>query len=277
MSIADVQRSFARGLDGKAACKLATIEIEDGGRAQRLTFHVIGSSGSAYLSESIPSDMCPMQHARHMAQEFLEGRIAGHSRIMTQVLGGDATPRNAAQIASQVIPQAASTITIAAPKAESVAPALTAPESNPTPATADEFDRAIAAGDLEAVKEIICGWIDADAGAIRRVWANDNPGLALEYEQVRREINDLAYGLIPPSPEAFPCLWASVGADVPKTGNDEADLRAAAQIINECIDATNGFLARVRAARLKTKASVRNAANVEAALELYHTVQWPVA
>jgi len=57
MSITDVQRSFARGLDGKGACKTAAIDMEDGGRRQRLSFHVVGPTGAAYLSESIPIDM----------------------------------------------------------------------------------------------------------------------------------------------------------------------------------------------------------------------------
>lgn len=283
MSITDVQRSFARGLDGKGSCKTAAIDLEEGGHRQRLSFHVVGPTGAAYLSESIPIDMCPMQHARHMAIEFMEGRIAGNSRIETQtptqiqtrILTRDATPPNATSSLQDGAPQAAHVATVAPTRAETVAPALTPDES--APAAVDDLDRALAAGDLEGVKEIVCGWIDADAGAIRRVWANDNPGLALEYEQVRREINDVAYGLVPPSPESVPCLWASVGTDVPKTGDDVADIRSAAQLINECIDATNGFLARVRATRLKAKAGVREAPTVEAALELYSAIQWPVA
>lgn len=281
MSITDVQRSFARGLDGKGSCKTAAIDMEDGGRRQRLSFHVVGPTGAAYLSESIPIDMCPMQHARHMAIEFMEGRIAGNSRFETRALTQIQTPttRNAtppnATPSLQEVPQAAHAPTVAPVRAETVAPALTPDESAPAPV--DELDQALAAGDLAGVKDIVCGWIDADAGAIRRVWVSDNPGIALEYEQVRREINDIAYGLVEPSPEAFPCLWASVGTDVPKTGDDVADIRSAAQLINDCIDATSGFLARVRSVRLTAKNAIRAAPTAEDALELYRTVEWPVA
>src|SRR5690606_12102493 len=100
MSVTDVQRAFVRGLEGKASCKAAMLDYEDGGRMQRLSFHVVsGSYGAAYLSEVIPSDLCPMQHARTMAANFLEGRIAGQSQFT-------ALPQYAPPLGAAVLPPA---------------------------------------------------------------------------------------------------------------------------------------------------------------------------
>jgi hypothetical protein len=297
VSITDVQRAFLRGLNGRASCKAATIDFESGGREQRLSFHVLSSShGAAYLSEVIPADMCPMQHARHMATEFLEGRIGGQSRM--------AAPPAASFVAPALAPSVVQSPALAAPVASYAAPVPNLPAvihatpvpapvpekarapqvvPAPVPATgpavpdADKLDALIASGDLPSVIDVICQWIDADAGTIRAVWYNDHPGQALEYEQVRREINDLAYKLVDPSPSAFPCLWASVGVDVPYTGDDAADIRRAAAVINDCIDATSEFLAMVRSARLRAKAAVRVASSIENALAVYEGIEWPVA
>lgn len=277
MSIADVQRAFLRGLDGNGSCKAATIDFENGGRLQRLSFHVVaGSYGAAYLSEAIPADMCPMQHARTMAASFLEGRITGQSRFVTAPAVVNQAPIviQAASVPAPVaIAPATAPVTVQAP-----APVAAKHDETPVSDAAHaELEALIHAGDIAGASDLICRWIDEEAGAIRAVWANDNPGQLLEYEQVRREINDLAYGLVQPSPSAFPCLWASVGVDVPRTGNDEADIRAAAALINDQIDATSDFLAQVRAVRLAAKKRVREAYDIEEALAFFESVQWPTA
>lgn len=292
MSVADVQRAFVRGLDGRGSCKVATIDLEDGGRMQRLSFHVVSTgAGAAYLSETIPADFCPMQHARTMAQNYLEGRITGQSRYVAapvQAVPVQSTAVPVAQAAfvapSQPVPMPPAwpaPVTPAAPLPVPQVVSAPVPQSQPAaaelPDALDALDAAIAIGDTAATIELICQMIDVDAGAIRAVWANDNPGQLLEYEQVRREINDLAYGLLEPSSVTCPCLWASVGVDVPKTGDDGADIRAAASLINDTIDATNGFLARVRGVRLSSKGAVRAAPSIETALDLYQAITWPTA
>lgn len=283
MSVADVQRAFSRGLGGNAACKVATIELEDGGRSQRLNFHVVSASrGSAYLSEAIPSDMCPMQHARHMAIEFLEGRLAGNSRFETQaptqtqtLITRNATPTLTPPIAQEV-QQAARAPVVAPQPVQTMAPTLT-PNQNELAEAEDQLERLILAGDLAGLVELLCVWVDRDAGDVRKHWTTTADGQSLEYEQIRREINDLAYKLIEPTPEACPCLWASVGVDVPRTGDTAADIRAAAAFVNAHVDLTSDFIARVRATRIKAKADIRQAFSIERAMELYQAVQWPIA
>lgn len=275
MSITDVQRAFVRGLDGKGSCKLANIELEDGGRTQRLNFHVIAATGSAYLSELIPADMCPMQHARYMAQEFLQGRIAGQSRMASAPVIVQAAP---VPVVTQQLPAPASPDrTALVPGVVAPAPVVAAPAAPQAPADVDELDRHIAVGNLDGVIDLLCRLADDDAGAIRDAWVTATPGQTLEYEQVRREINDLAYQLVQPTPDACPCLWASVGVDVPKTGDNANDIRAAAALINQCIDATNDFLARVRSVRLQAKAAIRSATSIEDALAVYQAIDWPAA
>ena len=282
MSIADVQRAFLRGLDGKGSCKSAIIDFEDGGRLQRLSFHVVaGSYGAAYLSEAIPADLCPMQHARTMAASFLEGRITGQSRYEAAPQAIQAAPVviQGAPVAAPVIVTTRVPATVAVvPVPQAVAPVATKHDETPVSDIAHaEIEALIHAGDMAGASDLICRWIDEEAGALRAVWANDHPGQLLEYEQVRREINDLAYGLVAPSAAAFPCLWASVGVDVPRTGNDEADIRAAAALINDQIDATSDFLAQVRAVRLAAKKRVREAYDIEEALAFFESIQWPTA
>lgn len=267
MSVTDVQRAFLRGLDGHGSCKAATIEFEDGGRTQRLGFHVVSSIGAAYLSEAIPADMCPMQHARYMAQEFLQGRIAGQSRMASAPV----------IVQASAVPVAPQLLAPASPDRTALVPTVAPPAAPQAPADVDELDRHIAAGDLDGVVDLLCRLADDDAGAIRDAWVTSTPGQTLEYEQVRREINDLAYQLVQPTPNACPCLWASVGVDVPKTGDNANDIRAAAALINQCIDATNDFLARVRSIRLQAKAAIRSATSIEGALAVYQAINWPSA
>lgn len=272
MSVTDVQRAFLRGLDGHGSCKAATIEFEDGGRTQRLGFHVVSSIGAAYLSEAIPADMCPMQHARHMATNFIEGRIAGQSRIVSVPVQQLALPAPA--VAVQAAPAFVQAVALAPVKAAPLAPVQAPATHEPDP---DELDPFIDAGDIPGLIDKLCEFADAEADELRTHWVTSNPGQFLEYEQVRREISDLAYKLVQPTPAACPCLWASVGSDVPKTGNDANDIRAAAALINQCIDATNDMLARIRAARLQAKTAIRAATSIEDALATYQAVAWPSA
>lgn len=275
MSITDVQRAFVRGLDGKGFCKTALLDYEDGGKTQRLSFHVVSSPyGAAYLSETIPSDMDAMQHARYMAQGFIEGRIGSGTMPAPTVVTVPVVPTVIAAPASAA----------AAPPAvhsSALVPAQPVPAPVPVPAQHETsqaaIDALLAENDMDKTVAAVCGWIDEEAGAVRKIWTNDHAGLALEYEQVRREINDLAYELIEATPEACPCLWASVGVDVPNTGNVAADLRAAATVINECVNATNDFLARVRAVRLAAKRNVQASKTIVEALTVFHAIEWPTA
>lgn len=290
MSITDVQRAFVRGLDGKGSCKMANIEFEDGGRTQRLNFHVVSPGhGAAYLSEAIPADMCPMQHARKMAMDFLEGRVQGQSRMVTVaplaqpspepvVVAEQPPPPASPPVPQPAQPPANDQMVVAAPEPTERPNAPSAgSEALVAPVPEELLDQAIAKGNLGEVIDVLCALIDEEAGTIRAAWTTNTPGQGLEYEQVRREINDLAYGLVEAKPENAPCLWASVGVDVPKTGDDEVDLRTAAALINQCIDATNDFLARVRTVRLRSKSAVRSATSIEQALELYAATDWPAA
>lgn len=298
MSVTDIQRAFVRGLDGKAACKVAAYDMVDGGRVQRLSFHVVsGSHGSAYLCEEIPADMDPMQHARVMAANYLEGRISDQSRMLAP--GAGPVPWVPMPAALPQVPAAAPVAVPVAPVAAlapiplSVPP--TAPAATPEPATghqvddgqaapggerdlaADiaELDRLAGAGDIPGCVELICRWIDADAELVRVAALGGNPGQALEYEQIRREINDVAHGLCPATPQECPHLWASVGVEVSRTGDDAADILAAASVVNSRIDATNEFLARVRQVRMASKHAARMAGTLDGALAVYKGIDWP--
>lgn len=284
MSITDIQRAFVRGLEGKAACRTAMVDLEDGGRTQRLSFHVVsGSHGSAYLSETIPADLCAMQHARTMAANFLEGRISGQSRFVAPgaaPMPATAFPMMAAPVAAPV----AVPVPMAPPPPPPVAapvPVLTAvaPPPPATPGLTDEIallDAMSRRGDIAGGIDLICRWIDDEAEVVRGAATTGAPGQTLEYEQIRREINDAAHGLCPLTPGECPNLWASVGIDVPRTGDDAADILAAAQVINRRIDQTNDFLARVRQVRIASKQAAKAAGTIEGALAVYQAIGWPV-
>lgn len=279
MSITDIQRAFVRGLEGRAACRMATLDLEDGGRLQRLSFHVVsGSYGAALLSELIGADLCPMQHARTMAANYLEGRISGQSHYT-------APPPQAWPVAPGVplpapvpvaIPPPAPT-PVAASVHQAAPPPSTAPAAALTQGLTDELavlDRMSREGDIAGGIDLVCRWIDDEAEMVRGVVT---PGQTLEYEQIRREINDLAYGQVTATPAECPNLWASVGVDVAKTGDDAADIRAAAALINSRVDRMNDFLSRVRGVRIASKQAARAAGSIEGALAVYHRIGWPVA
>lgn len=246
------------------------IDLEDGGRTQRLSFHVVsGSHGSAYLSETIPADLCAMQHARTMAANFIEGRITGQSRFVS--LGA---PLMQATSPVAVVSAPAPPPPVATPAAP-MAPA--APTAHPPADLTDDvalLDAMIRRGDIAGGIDLICRWIDDEAEVVRGAVT---PGQTLEYEQIRREINDVAHGLCPATPGECPNLWASVGVDVQRTGDDAADIRAAAEVINRRIDQTNEFLARVRLVRITSKQAAKAAGSIEGALAVYQATGWPAA
>lgn len=273
MSITDIQRAFVRGLEGKAACRTAMVDLEDGGRTQRLSFHVVsGSHGAAYLSETIPADLCAMQHARTMASNFLEGRITGQSRFVSP--GAPLMQATAAPLAPAV-PVAVVAAPPPPPTPPATAPA--APAAQSAPDLTDDvalLDAMIRRGDIAGGIDLICRWIDDEAEVVRGAVT---PGQTLEYEQIRREINDVAHGLCPATPGECPNLWASVGVDVQRTGDDAADILAAAEVINRRIDQTNEFLARVRQVRIASKQAAKAAGSIEGALAVYQAIGWPAA
>lgn len=271
MSITDIQRAFVRGLDGKAACRAAMVDLDDGGRTQRLSFHVVsGSHGSAYLSETIPADLCAMQHARTMAANYLEGRISGQS-----VFVSPSAPTMPATALPVAVP-----VPVAALPPPPTPPAPAASTAQPPPDLTNEIallDAMSRRGDIAGGIDLICRWIDDEAEAVRGGATTGAPGQTLEYEQIRREINDVAHGLCPVTPGECPNLWASVGVDVQRTGNDAADIIAAAEVINRRIDQTNEFLARVRQVRIASKQAAKAAGSIEGALAVYQAIGWPAA
>ena len=286
MSITDIQRAFVRGLEGKAACRAAMVDQEDGGRMQRLSFHVVsGSHGAAYLSETIPADLCAMQHARTMAANYLEGRISGQSQFVAPT----AAPMPATAFPMMAPPPVAAPVAPPLPMMAPPPPPVTAPQpvaapvAPPPPATPDLpdeialLDAMSRRGDIAGVIDLICRWIDDEAEVVRGAATTGAPGQTLEYEQIRREINDAAHGLCPLTPGECPNLWASVGVDVPRTGDDAADILAAAQVINRRVDQTNDFLARVRQVRIASKQAVKAAGSIEGALAVHQAIQWPAA
>ena len=283
MSVADVQRAFVRGLNGRASCKGAWTSYEAGGQLQRLEFHVTGSLGQAFLSEAIEADMCPMQHARHMAAEFLEGRIAGQSAyaIRTQPAMQD---RGEMQLAFAGAPNATQAPTVPALPDKNAASQVTSVQNSPPGIVSgyagqqapdmDVLVEAVKEGNLAKVIDELCLYVDRDAGEARLANISFSDGQSLEYDQVRREIHDLAYQLIAPSPENCPALWASVGVDVPSTGDNIADIYAAASVINRHIDSVNDFLTKIRSIRLAAKSAIKSSASIDEALSTYQAIVW---
>src|SRR5690606_31599492 len=104
-----------------------------------------------------------------------------------------------------------------------------APEASGPQGLTDDMaalDAMSRAGDIASAIELICRWIDDAAEAVRGTATTASPGQTLEYEQIRREVSDLAYGQVQATPSECPYMWASVGVDVAKTGDDAADIRA---------------------------------------------------
>lgn len=271
MSVTDIRRAFDRGLAGKAACRTARVDYSDGGRTQHLSFLFVQSGATIELEDSIPHDMCPLQHARHMAMEYLDGRRP--ATVHTS------QPLAAAVVSPVHLPASLPALQLPAP-APAPAPAvaavpLSAVTAPPSVEPLSDLDAALASGDLASVLNILCQYVDDEAEACRQAWISGQPGQVLEYQQMHREISDLAYAEIVPSPQTCPLLWASVGVDVPSTGDPAADIRAAAAFVNDKIDTTNAFLGDVRTVRLAGKAQIRACTSVEAALQAFQLIVWP--
>lgn len=298
---ADVMRAFMRGLEHKAQVQSCEIDYVDGGKLQRLTFMVrAGPHGAAMLCEEIPSDLDPMQHARTMAANYIAGRIQGRSQWgvapPAPLPPGQAPgmppvplpPGPAPDVPPVPLPavqwwpaQAALAPQTAPGSPPAVSAAPPPPEPPPAPGAAAvslddqmaKLEAAMKSGNVPLGLDIVRKWIDSEAEDVLAGVAVP-PGQALEHEQLRREIADLAYGQIKPTRDECPLLWAGV---LKPSGDDAADIRAAAVHINAHNDAVTQFMSRVRAVRMAALNEVATAGTIEAALSVYDRIEWPAA
>lgn len=115
----------------------------------------------------------------------------------------------------------------------------------------------------------------AEAARLRRI--TGGAGMALTYQRKSMERMALLSAVQTSSPvtrDLFPMLWASVGVEVPASGNDAADLAAVAALVGtrEAQYATVG--AAIESARLAAKAAVA-AATTEEGVKAAAAVVWP--
>lgn len=125
---------------------------------------------------------------------------------------------------------------------------------------------------LTSIKRELAAEIDAQAEAARMAVLTPGTGQAQEYAQVALEASAVLM-VASPALADYPMLAASIGVESPRTGNDAADLKAAAQAVMQRKQACYGALVAIRRKRLEAKAAVK-AARTEADARAAAQVAW---
>lgn len=131
------------------------------------------------------------------------------------------------------------------------------------------------AKDLEPLRAAAKIQIDADAEAVRLRYITPGEGQAMVYQQKATEAEIVVSLPIGEAEKAdFPVLSAEIGPTVPPTDDEDADLRAAAQVVLNMRAMWAGIAAAIEALRLTAKNAVA-AAGTPAEIEAASAVPWP--
>ena len=126
---------------------------------------------------------------------------------------------------------------------------------------------------LDQVKAEAKAAVDREAGFARLKYITDAPGQDLTYDRKRREalqaLDDAA-----PTAQKYPVLSASIGIEVPNTGNAKADLDAISNLVIARELQWAAIASQIEALRLGAKKAIQDAATVEA-VQAAAQVSWP--
>lgn len=126
---------------------------------------------------------------------------------------------------------------------------------------------------LEDVKADLLSRIDRTAEDIRLRYITPGSGQALTYDRKRREA---AAAIVDPAPDAdkYPVLAASIGIEVPSTGNLKTDFDAIANIVLAREEQWAGIAYHVELRRLGGKRAIEAAQTIEDAQAAFDAVDW---
>ncbi|WP_342234661.1 hypothetical protein [Inquilinus sp. OTU3971] len=131
------------------------------------------------------------------------------------------------------------------------------------------------AKDLEPLRTAARAKIDAEAEALRLRYITPGEGQAMVYQQKAAEAEVVVSLPIGEAAKTdFPVLAAEIGPTVPPTENEDADLRAAAQVVLNMRAMWAGIAAAIEALRLTAKNAVA-AGGTPAEIEAASNVSWP--
>ncbi len=127
--------------------------------------------------------------------------------------------------------------------------------------------------DLGEVKASAKARVDYEAGQVRLRYITDAPGQDMTYDRKRREALE-ALDNPNPTAERYPVLAASIGIEVPSSGDAKADFDAIASLVIAKEVQWAQSAAVLEAKRLGAKAAIEAAQTVEAAQAAAQVV-WP--
>lgn len=129
---------------------------------------------------------------------------------------------------------------------------------------------------LEAVKAHLSVSIDTAAENARSIWITPGTGQSMEYDRVQQEADAAIKAPSSATAAKYPMLAATIGIDIdPDTGKAAADVLGVARSVQAARDFWTEKGAAIRAARLKGKAAIAEAATVDAAIVAAAGVAWP--
>ncbi len=133
--------------------------------------------------------------------------------------------------------------------------------------------------DLTALKAMLKTQIDAAAEALRLTLITPGSGQAMEYQEAYAEavqVDAATKAGQTVDGAGFPMLTASIGYDVdPQTKQPTVDVVGEARAVLAAYDAYQRAGAAIRAARLRAKAAIDDAASVDAARSAFAAIAWP--
>ena len=131
------------------------------------------------------------------------------------------------------------------------------------------------APELDAYKAGATERVDTASESKRMEGLTAGVGQQTEYNQVALEAAAVLQTQGAVTAAEFPLLAASIGSDVPKTNNENADLRAAALVIQQARSAVYNRGVAIRKERLRLKRSIEAATTVAEIDTILASSQWP--
>lgn len=133
--------------------------------------------------------------------------------------------------------------------------------------------------DIPAIKAALKSQVDTAAEALRLTLITPGSGQAMEYQEAYAEalrVDAAAKAGQAVDGSDVPMLSASIGYDVdPETNKPTVDVIGEARAVLAAYEAYQRAGAAIRAARLKAKAAIDEAATLDAVLAAFDAVQWP--
>lgn len=128
---------------------------------------------------------------------------------------------------------------------------------------------------LAGVKSDLLAKVDAQAEMERARWLTPGTGQVMEYQEVRAQGQAALAAGTKATAERFPMLAATIGIDIdPETKAPATDILGVARSVVAAGEAWAAIGTHIRVVRLRTKAAIEAATNIDDARAAFAAIDW---